>query len=107
MSSERKVAVITGASQGIGASLVRAFLERGCRVVANSRSINPRRFRAKRCFAVAGDIANPAVAERVDRRRAVEEVSAGWIRWSTTPGVFVSKSFHGVHGGRLRQLVCR
>ena len=39
MSSERKVAVITGASQGIGAGLVRGFLDRGYRVVANSRSI--------------------------------------------------------------------
>ena len=39
MSAEQKVAVITGASQGIGAELVRAFLGRGYRVVANSRSI--------------------------------------------------------------------
>ncbi len=34
-----KVAVITGASQGIGAGLVRGFLDRGYRIVANSRSI--------------------------------------------------------------------
>src|SRR5947209_472127 len=41
MSTERKVAVITGASQGIGAGLVRGFLDRSYRVVANSRSIQP------------------------------------------------------------------
>ena len=41
MTTERKVAVVTGASQGIGAGLVRGFLDRGCRVVANSRSITP------------------------------------------------------------------
>jgi NAD(P)-dependent dehydrogenase (short-subunit alcohol dehydrogenase family) len=41
MSADQKVAVITGASQGIGAELVRAFLERAYRAVANSRSIRP------------------------------------------------------------------
>jgi NAD(P)-dependent dehydrogenase (short-subunit alcohol dehydrogenase family) len=41
MSTERKVAVITGASQGIGEGLVRGYLERGYRIVANSRSIEP------------------------------------------------------------------
>jgi NAD(P)-dependent dehydrogenase (short-subunit alcohol dehydrogenase family) len=39
MSSVQKTAVITGASQGIGAGLVRAFLARDYRVVANSRNI--------------------------------------------------------------------
>ena len=41
MSTTRKVVVITGASQGIGAGLVRGFLDRGYGVVANSRSIQP------------------------------------------------------------------
>ena len=41
MSAERKVVVITGASQGIGAALVRAFLDRKYRVIATSRSIAP------------------------------------------------------------------
>jgi NAD(P)-dependent dehydrogenase (short-subunit alcohol dehydrogenase family) len=63
MSSERKVAVITGASQGIGAGLVRGFLDRGYRVVANSRSIRPDA--SADMIAIAGDIADPAVAERV------------------------------------------
>src|SRR5260370_12583191 len=71
MSSERKVAVITGASQGIGAGLVRGFLDRGYRVVANSRSIKPDA--STDVMAVAGDITEPAVAERVIRG-AVEEV---------------------------------
>ena len=63
MSVERRVAAITGASQGIGAELVRAFLERGYRVVANSRSIKPDA--SAEVLAIAGDIADPAVAERV------------------------------------------
>jgi NAD(P)-dependent dehydrogenase (short-subunit alcohol dehydrogenase family) len=63
MHTEPKVAAITGASQGIGADLVRAFLDRGYRVVANSRSIKPDA--SADVLAVAGDIADPAVAERV------------------------------------------
>jgi len=39
VSSERKVAVITGASQGIGAALVEAHRGRGYRIVAIARSI--------------------------------------------------------------------
>ena len=41
MSDVQKVAVITGASQGIGAGLVDAYLAKGYRVVATSRSIAP------------------------------------------------------------------
>jgi len=42
MGTEQKVAVITGASQGIGAGLVKAFRDRNYRVVANSRSSSHR-----------------------------------------------------------------
>jgi NAD(P)-dependent dehydrogenase (short-subunit alcohol dehydrogenase family) len=40
MPNAQKTAIVTGASQGIGAGLVEAFLKRGYRVVANSRNIN-------------------------------------------------------------------
>ncbi|MFL5240702.1 MAG: SDR family NAD(P)-dependent oxidoreductase [Gemmataceae bacterium] len=39
MSSQRKTAIVTGASQGIGAGIVNAFVERGFNVVANSRKV--------------------------------------------------------------------
>src|SRR4029078_6140109 len=39
MSDPRKVAIVTGASQGIGAGIVKGFVERGFNVVANSRKI--------------------------------------------------------------------
>src|SRR5580700_6599931 len=39
MSCPRKTAIVTGASQGIGAGLVKAFVERGFNVVATSRSV--------------------------------------------------------------------
>jgi NAD(P)-dependent dehydrogenase (short-subunit alcohol dehydrogenase family) len=39
MSNSAKTAVVTGASQGIGAGIVKAFVERGFNVVANSRTM--------------------------------------------------------------------
>lgn len=39
MGSKQKTVIVTGASQGIGAGVVQAFLDRGYNVVANSRSI--------------------------------------------------------------------
>ena len=89
MSTERKVAVITGASQGIGAELVRGFLDRGYRVVANSRSIKTDA--SADMLAVAGDIADPAVADRV-----IGESVARFGRVDTlvnNAGVFVAKPF--------------
>jgi NAD(P)-dependent dehydrogenase (short-subunit alcohol dehydrogenase family) len=39
MSSPRKTAIVTGASEGIGAGIVKAFVERGFNVVGNSRKV--------------------------------------------------------------------
>jgi hypothetical protein len=89
MSIERKVAIITGASQGIGAELVRAYRNRNYRVVANSRSIEPSR--DSDVLAVGGDIADPATAERI-----ICEALALFGRIDTlinNAGVFLSKPF--------------
>jgi len=89
MSTERKVAVITGASQGIGAGLVRGFLDRGFRIVANSRSIKPEA--SADVLAVAGDISEPAVADRV-----VEAAIQKFGRVDSlvnNAGIFIAKPF--------------
>src|SRR5437773_2100132 len=67
MSGERKTAIVTGGSQGIGAGLVKAFLERGYNVVANSRKITRSgAFEASDEVAfVDGNIAEPATAARI------------------------------------------
>lgn len=39
MSASRKTAIVTGASQGIGAGIVKGFAERGFNIVANSRKV--------------------------------------------------------------------
>jgi NAD(P)-dependent dehydrogenase (short-subunit alcohol dehydrogenase family) len=38
--TQQPVAIVTGASSGIGLGLTQALLERGYRVIANSRSIS-------------------------------------------------------------------
>ena len=76
---QQKAAIVTGASQGIGAGLVEAFLKRGYNVVANSRNItktNP--FPASANLAlVDGDIGDPKTAARIVDT-AVSR-SAGWM----------------------------
>jgi NAD(P)-dependent dehydrogenase (short-subunit alcohol dehydrogenase family) len=59
----QKVAVITGGSQGIGASLVTAYRERGWGVVAAARTMKPAE--GPDVLAVNGDIADPATADRI------------------------------------------
>ncbi len=89
MSVSSKVAVITGASQGIGAGLVNAYRDRGARVIANSRSIRPSD--DPHVVAVPGDIADPAVAERV-----VAEAVERFGRVDTlinNAGIFAAKPF--------------
>lgn len=89
MSSEQKVAIITGASQGIGAALVKSYRDRNYRVVATSRSI--KQSGDDGIAAIAGDIGDPETAERV-----VREALARFGRIDTlvnNAGVFIAKPF--------------
>jgi NADP-dependent 3-hydroxy acid dehydrogenase YdfG len=62
MDTGQKVAVITGASQGIGAALVNAYRDRNYRVVATARSIKSSD--NDDVLTVPGDIADRKTAER-------------------------------------------
>jgi NAD(P)-dependent dehydrogenase (short-subunit alcohol dehydrogenase family) len=63
----RKTVIVTGGSQGIGAGLVKAFLDRGYNVVANSRNITTSgAFEASDKLAlVDGSIAEAATAAKI------------------------------------------
>ncbi|NWA83874.1 SDR family NAD(P)-dependent oxidoreductase [Pseudomonas sp. D2002] len=89
MSNSKKVVVITGASQGLGAAAVKAYRELDYRVVATSRSIKPST--DPDILTVAGDIADPATAKRV-----VREGVARFGRIDSlinNAGIFVAKPF--------------
>ena len=87
--NDRRVAIITGGSQGIGAGLVTGYLGRGWAVVANARTIKPSA--DPDVLTVEGDIAKPATADRI-----VEGAMERFGRIDTlvnNAGVFVSKPF--------------
>ena len=89
MGIEQKVAIITGASQGIGAALVQGFRDRNYRVVATARSIKPSN--DDDVLSVAGDITDWTTAERV-----VSQAIARFGRIDTlvnNAGIFVAKPF--------------
>ena len=63
MDTDRKVVVVTGASQGLGEAFVKAYRERGWRAVGNGRSIAPSA--DPDYVTVRGDVGEPAVARQV------------------------------------------
>ncbi|HWT81790.1 MAG TPA: SDR family oxidoreductase [Candidatus Methylomirabilis sp.] len=67
MSSLRKTAIVTGASQGIGAGIVNGFVERGFYVVANSRKVTQSTevSASEEVALVDGDIGEPATAAKI------------------------------------------
>jgi NAD(P)-dependent dehydrogenase (short-subunit alcohol dehydrogenase family) len=85
----QKVAVITGASRGIGASLVAAYRRQGWAVVATARTMKPTE--DPDVLTVEGDIADVATADRI-----VGGALGRFGRIDTlvnNAGVFISKPF--------------
>src|SRR5467141_3177779 len=67
MSGSRKTAIVTGASQGIGAGIVKGFVERGFNVIANSRKVTRSMevTASEHVALVDGHIGEPATAARI------------------------------------------
>ena len=101
MSNAQKVAVITGASQGIGAALVNAYLDRGYKVVATSRSIQPST--NPDVLTIAGDIGDPETGPRV--------IAAALERFGridtlvNNAGIFVASPFNGYSADQYANVV--
>jgi NAD(P)-dependent dehydrogenase (short-subunit alcohol dehydrogenase family) len=93
MAAKLQTAIVTGASQGIGAGAVNAFLERGYRVVANSRNITKSgAFAASDNLAlIDGDIGDPATAAKI-AETAVARFGTIDVLLNNA-GIFFSKPF--------------
>jgi len=93
MASIRKTVIVTGASQGIGASVANLFLERGYNVVANSRHISEKNElqRSDNLALVDGDIASPLTADKLVET-ALKRFGAVDVLVNNA-GMFISKPF--------------
>ncbi|GGD97862.1 SDR family NAD(P)-dependent oxidoreductase [Caballeronia grimmiae] len=86
---QKKVAIVTGASQGMGEGIVKAFRARGYGVVATSRSIQPSA--DPDLVTVAGDIGDPdtgkhVIAAALDRFGRIDTLV-------NNAGIFIGKAF--------------
>jgi NAD(P)-dependent dehydrogenase (short-subunit alcohol dehydrogenase family) len=89
MSKSQKVVVVTGASQGIGAEVVKAFRKLDYSIVATSRSI--KLSDDENILSIAGDIGDPTTA-----RRVISEGVARFGRIDTlvnNAGIYIGKPF--------------
>src|SRR5271156_4941129 len=105
MSSQRKTAIVTGASQGIGAGIVKAFVERGFNVVANALKITQSTEVAAsdHVALVDGHIGEPATAARVvetalSRFKSIDAVV-------NNAGIFFAKPFTDYTPEDLKSLI--
>ncbi len=100
----KKTVIVTGASQGIGAAIVRAFLDREYRVVATSRNVsNGDLIPSSNLVLVGGDIGLAATAEKVtqtaiDRFGSIDHVI-------NNAGIFSAKPFTDYTADELRAFV--
>ena len=62
--SDKKPAILTGASQGIGVGLVEAFLKEGYNIIATSRDVSRSFTTSPNLVLIDGDIGKPGIATK-------------------------------------------
>ena len=104
MASKQKTVIVTGASQGIGAGVVEAFLNRGYNVVANSRNISTSgKFKpAANLALVDGNIGETAVAAKIVETATTKFGSIDAL--VNNAGIFFTKAFTDYTGEDLKAL---
>ena len=109
MATEAKTVIVTGASQGIGAGIAKAFLDRGYRVVANSRHITTSmafhgQSSLDMCLAlVDGDIGDPQTATKIAETALGRFGSIDAL--VNNAGIFITKRFTDYTADDFRSLV--
>src|SRR5256714_4507541 len=105
MNGHRRTAIVTGASQGIGAGIVKGFVERGFNVVANSRKVTQSTEVAAsdHVALVDGHIGDPATAARVvetalSRFKSIDALV-------NNAGIFFTKPFTDYTAEEFKSLV--
>jgi NAD(P)-dependent dehydrogenase (short-subunit alcohol dehydrogenase family) len=90
--ASKKTVIVTGASQGIGAAVVQAFLDRGYNVVATSRGMTKSGFAPSSSLAlVDGDIGHAATAEKVAKTAITQFGSIDHV--VNNAGIYAVKPF--------------
>lgn len=98
-----KTVIVTGAARGIGATIVRTFLDRGYNVVANSLSqINDQFIPASNLALVKGDIGKQSTAETIARTAISKFGSIDHV--VANAGIYVPKPFTEYTAEDFRQL---
>ena len=105
MANTQKTAIVTGASQGIGAAVVKAFLERGYNVVGTSRNAtkSAELQASDKLVLVDGDIGQAATAQRVVDTAVQNFVSIDVV--VNNAGIFSAKRFTDYSAADFRALV--
>ena len=105
MSGPRKTAIVTGASQGIGAGIVKAFIEQGWSVVANSRKVTQSTEVAasNQVALVDGHIGEPATAAKIVETALSRFQSIDAL--VNNAGIFFTKPFTDYTAEDFRSLV--
>jgi len=87
-----KTVIVTGASQGIGAAVTRAFLDRGYKVVATSLKFSGTDMSASPSLAlVEGDVSAEATAEKITQTAMAQFGSIDHV--VNNAGIFFGKPF--------------
>src|SRR5258706_12111773 len=105
MSGARNTAIVTGASQGIGAGIVKEFVEQGYNVVANSRKITQSTEVAasEQVALVDGNIGEPATAAKIVETALSRFASIDVL--VNNAGIFFTKPFPDYTAEDFKSLV--